>query len=133
MDLELRELRRSADRVGWGMLLYTALLFAFGFVQAFVIVAAGWILPLLPDNGGVLAGIFEELSTGGIASIFSAAVSVGLLTLIFLKAAPMREVWQRSERKMTVLSFGKVFVLFMGFQLVFSFVSFLFELLLNVF
>lgn len=133
MELELIEMRRRADRVGWGLLIYTALLFAFSFLQVVAAMAARWIMSLMPDNGESVVGIFRELVNGGVSNILAAAASVGILTLVFMKVAPMREVWQRSERKMTPLSFGKAFVVFMGFQLVFSLVSYLFELLLNVF
>ncbi len=133
MDLELIELRRRADRVGWGMLIYTALLFVFSFMQAFAAMLAGWIMSMMPDNGESVVGIFRELLTGGISNTLSAAVSIGILTLVFWKVAPMHAVWQSTERRMTPLSFGKVFVVFMGFQFVFSVVSMLFELMLNLF
>lgn len=133
MENDFISLRKSANLVGWAMLIYTGFILCFSFLRIPAAAAARWILSVVPDENGWLLDFFRELINGGTWSILAACASVGVLTLVFLKAAPISKIWQRTERKMTPLSFAKIFAVFMAFQFVFSLVNILLELVLNLF
>lgn len=133
MEQNQAELRRGANRIGWSMLLYTALLFVFVLGEVLLRV----VIAVVIGGGsvfldGTVYDVIEGASSSGIGSLSAAVVSVLLLALIFRKAVPMPAVWKK-DRSMTLLGFGKAFVVFMAFQFVFSLVSLLIEMGLNLF
>lgn len=124
-----KELKKDVGRVGWGLILYTALTMLIVFVDTI------WrSLYLTIKNGGVMPSeeALMEITEGGMSMLLGVLLGVLFLILFSWKKAPVKEMFAQRKR-MTVRAFLKLLAVFMGMQLVFSYAAELLEMGLNLF
>lgn len=128
-----KEIRKTANSIAIGLILYTFILYGTVFLQ--LIISTVIIFVRYPQ-GDILQkqafqDLFDNLLTSGTSSIIAVILGCCGLFIFFRKRVPAKELFQ-SGKKMSVGIFFQMLSIFMLCQLFFTFVGIVLELGLNL-
>lgn len=128
MDVQTKQIRKEAGRIGWGLILYGLIFMAVIFVSYMV---AGICLIIKSPNAANQEAVYEQLMSmceaSGLPYLFAIALGMLFIVLFFRRKVRLSEI-MHSEHKMT---FG-VFVAFLAICLGYQGFSSIFSTLLEV-
>lgn len=130
---EKKMIKRDCNWIGWGLIIYTLI--------SFVVVLVDLTLRMIPifwnvedeaEQNRLLELMFEEFEKYGTSMIVSVILGVLFLVVFFINKVKVKELFQ-TRRKMIPKEFMQILCVFMGAQLVFTYVFELIEWIVNLF
>ena len=131
-DISKKSVKRDANRVGSGLILYTIVMYVVAII--YMTVATVHIILTYPNDPiqqMMLDKFVASLEESGTYMLCGVVIGVLFLCFFFRKTISVRDLFE-SKKKMTAQAFFKLLCVFMGGQLLFSIGSHLLEMGLNV-
>lgn len=127
-----KKIRKEASRVGWGITIYTILVFSIvmiSFIAAGVNLAINY--PEATEQDAIYLQVMEQCEASGTSSIIGVCLGVLFLCFFFRKSVNFSTIMQK-ERDMNAATFIQILCIFLGVQTFFSLFSGILESGLNL-